>query len=46
MRKALAASPMPVSVDDEARLRERVRGALERTAANDEDDSCATDAAS
>lgn len=47
MRKALAASPMPVSVNDEAQLRDRVRGALERTAANaDEDDSCATDAAS
>lgn len=30
MRKALRASPMPLSSDDESRLRLRVRGALER----------------
>jgi Predicted transmembrane transcriptional regulator (anti-sigma factor) len=34
MRKGLAASSQPLSVGDEARLRLRVRGALERVTAN------------
>jgi len=35
MRKALATSSLPLSSDDEARLRHLVRGALERVAGND-----------
>jgi anti-sigma factor RsiW len=46
MRKALSATSTPVSGDDEVRLRDRVREALERAAANDDGKASATDAAS
>jgi len=39
MRKALAASSESISSEEEARLRLRVRGALERVSANGADDA-------
>ncbi|HMA00953.1 MAG TPA: anti-sigma factor [Gemmatimonadaceae bacterium] len=41
MRKALATSSQSLSSGDEARLRLRVRGALERVTANGADDAAA-----
>jgi len=41
MRRALAASSQSLSSGDEARLRMRVRGALERVTANGADDDAA-----